>query len=250
MGIMPKNHYLYNLFVKLHSMSDYKNIKQLAEALHLSIDKMEQGTLSIDQLEELVGNSRELYERLIVLRFKSYESSVKTEVKEQETTGDEMLDDKSATAAPPEEISENPKEETESEQEENSSKIKEKKEPYLSPNQTSLIDAIQEQEKMLSINDKLGTSSDQQKSSLADKFKKSKIDNLKTAIGINQKFLFMNDLFEGDNEKYNEALEEINSAENKEVAFQKINSYKESYSWNEETKSYRVFVEIVERKFS
>jgi hypothetical protein len=206
-------------------MPDYKNIKQLAEALHLSIDKLENGEMAVEQLEELVENSRELYERLIVLRFKSYECVV--------TPTEEEVENNPTEESIPEDIQE----------------VKKQPEPQpVSPNQISLIDAIQEQERMLSLNDKLSNPEEQQVS-LADRFKKSKIEDLRSAIGLNQKFLFMNDLFEGDNGKYNLALDELNNALSKEDALTKINTYRELYHWDEENKSCQIFIEIVERKF-
>ena len=46
---------------------------------------------------------------------------------------------------------------------------------------------------------------------VADKLSRQPIKDLKSAIGLNQKFLFMNDLFEGENELFNNAINKINS---------------------------------------
>ena len=49
------------------------------------------------------------------------------------------------------------------------------------------------------------------KSSLAERLTNSKIDDLKSAIGINEKFAFITDLFAGSNKDYDTAISILNS---------------------------------------
>ncbi len=58
------------------------------------------------------------------------------------------------------------------------------------------------------------------------------IKNLKESIGVNEKFLFINELFEGDIDAYNEAINKLNSFENIDEAFDYINTLNENYSWD------------------
>jgi hypothetical protein len=50
-----------------------KNMKDLSKKLHNKIDKLDSGKLTVEELEELVDDARELYERLIVIKYKAYE---------------------------------------------------------------------------------------------------------------------------------------------------------------------------------
>ena len=46
--------------------------------------------------------------------------------------------------------------------------------------------------------------------SIAERMQKSSISNIREAIGINEKFLFINELFNGDLGRYNKILDDIN----------------------------------------
>jgi len=51
-------------------------MKSLITAIESSLDKIENGTIELKELELMVNQSRELYERLVVLRYKVYADSV------------------------------------------------------------------------------------------------------------------------------------------------------------------------------
>ncbi len=86
--------------------------------------------------------------------------------------------------------------------------------------------------------------------SIADKMQKSKISNIREAIGINDKFLFINQLFSGDLEKYNMILDEFNDLSTKQGVDTYLREIKIQYRWNQESDAYIRFKEIVDRKFS
>jgi hypothetical protein len=79
---------------------------------------------------------------------------------------------------------------------------------------------------------------------------KSPVRDLKNAIGINEKFQFINHLFGGDARKYNSVLDEINSAPSSETALKNIQSISEKYNWDHHPLSARNFLEFIERRFS
>jgi hypothetical protein len=75
----------------------FKRMQELAAELSDRLDKLESGQLTKSQLEDLAEHSRELYERLIVLRFKAYDN----EVKPNEPSVSVKQDDHHVTAETP-----------------------------------------------------------------------------------------------------------------------------------------------------
>ena len=87
-------------------------------------------------------------------------------------------------------------------------------------------------------------------SSLADKLKQNRINDLKHAIGINEKFLFINELFEGSLNEYNKAITQLNTYTSKDEAEKYIEGeLKLKYKWSDTSKAQSVFIELIERKF-
>ncbi len=94
--------------------------------------------------------------------------------------------------------------------------------------------------------DQLGNENTQ---SLADRLGKSPIADLKKAIGINQKFLFMNDLFEGENSHYHDAVGRLNEFAGYDGAKGLLNELQTRFSWDPESQSTIAFTELVERRY-
>ena len=53
--------------------TSYNNMKELSDAISSKIGDLESGELAITDLEGLVEEARELYERLLIVKFKAYE---------------------------------------------------------------------------------------------------------------------------------------------------------------------------------
>lgn len=89
----------------------------------------------------------------------------------------------------------------------------------------------------------------EQKMTLADKLKMTRINDLRTSIGINQKFLFMNDLFEGENTVFNNAINRLNSCGNGEEAKTVLSEYSVKYGWSNDSERVVQFFELIERRY-
>lgn len=85
--------------------------------------------------------------------------------------------------------------------------------------------------------------------SLADKLQESQISDLRQAIGINEKFLFINELFNGDMGRYNKSLDELNSMQSKAGIDTFLMELKIERQWNEEMDAFIKFKELIDRKF-
>ncbi len=77
------------------------------------------------------------------------------------------------------------------------------------------------------------------------------INNLRDSIGVNEKFLFINELFEGDIEAYNEAVNKLNSFDNLDEAFDYINQLNDTYSWDGQHSAETIdkFAHLVQRRY-
>ena len=85
--------------------------------------------------------------------------------------------------------------------------------------------------------------------SLAAKFQQNPVRDLKSVIGINDKFLFVNELFGGSMEKYNKSIENLNDLKTLNGAMIYLNELKIELQWNSSNEAYRKLTELVSRKF-
>ncbi len=243
----------------------FKNLKDLATDLSRNLDKLSNGTLSKSELESLTSVSREVYERLVVLRYKAYDEEVKGVPVSMPMVEEVVVKDVTAELIiPPIAF-----------------KIEEPKTETIQ--QVSLIDAIEEVTKAEpaqeviaasisepiplptaddfvppmdgvaslftsreSIHDRL-TKNITPTESLAEKLEHHPISDLKRAITLNQRFQFSRELFKGNNQDYEMAIDKLNSAPRDE-AMKHLESLKGKYSWPEESPVTTDFVGLVERR--
>jgi len=85
---------------------------------------------------------------------------------------------------------------------------------------------------------------------LADKLHHKPIKDLKAAIGINEKFLFVNQLFEGNLQNYSSVIEKINSLNDVAAAKQIAADLAGQLNWDDNNEHVKNFMELVERRFS
>ena len=95
----------------------------------------------------------------------------------------------------------------------------------------------------------LGEKMIQEDHSLAAKFQQNPVRDLKSVIGINDKFLFVNELFGGSMEKYNKSIENLNDLKTLNGAMIYLNELKIELQWNSSNEAYRKLSELVARKF-
>jgi hypothetical protein len=99
-----------------------------------------------------------------------------------------------------------------------------------------------------SIYDKLSASKPD--NSLAEKLLKNPVSDLKKSIGINEKFAFINDLFDGDLNFYNEAIDKLNNSSNQLQAIDLLEQeYSNKFNWNQESDAYIKLRLLIERRF-
>ena len=211
---------------------NYLSISNLAKGLSAGATKLEKGKLSIEELTDLLDSSRDIYERLTVLRYKAMLENQQIETVTEKTEAIEEIKVEDPDTGITFKFD-----------------VAEEEQKEISPNQRNLLDEIQEVGFDSSVNEKYATSDNSE--SVAEKMTKSKIADLREGIALNQKFLFMNDLFQGDKEHYDNTLNRLNQCDTITEAKAFLSSEIENnFGWDLESSSVKEFITLLERKFN
>lgn len=98
-----------------------------------------------------------------------------------------------------------------------------------------------------SLNDKLGSGSTE----LGETLKETPIKDLRKAIGINDRFVFVNELFRGDEAMYERSIKTINAfAIYPEAEYWINRELKVKIGWNENKEAVKHFYQLVKRRFT
>ena len=87
--------------------------------------------------------------------------------------------------------------------------------------------------------------------SIGERMQQQPLENLKDAIGVNEKFLFINELFDGNIQAYNEAISRLNSMEDSAGAFDLLNNLGIEFSWdvNRSSGTIEKLAQLVQRRY-
>jgi hypothetical protein len=119
--------------------------------------------------------------------------------------------------------------------------------PGTEKNGNSTINDSFARNKLLSLNDVMMK---EEENNILTKHRKSKIYDLKSAVPINLRYIFINELFKGGADDYNLALAQIERCEDFESAKNILDQvYGRKYNWETEKTEVKEFFELVERRF-
>lgn len=85
--------------------------------------------------------------------------------------------------------------------------------------------------------------------SLAARLQRKPVADLISAIGINDKFLFLNELFGGSMEKYNKSIRSLNSFSTLLGAKTYMSELQIEFQWDCESEAYKKLADLIERRF-
>ena len=85
--------------------------------------------------------------------------------------------------------------------------------------------------------------------SIGDQLQNKTIKSLKSAIGINDKFQFINELFDGSMKSYNLFIDELELSSNGTEAIRVFKEISTKSQWDEENLAYIQLLEYVNRRF-
>jgi len=184
--LIEKSRKLYDALISLDALIIGFDIETVQEAgQDMSVIKDEEETDTFDKnFEEETVEDEEIKEEAV--HFPEKEIKVEKEIIEEERV---------------EEITEK-KEELESTTVRDEDAMIEEKDEILEKSTIDLFTTTAEP----TLGDKLKTD---EQPTIADKITKSTINELREAIGINEKFLFINELFNGDLNRYNKIIDEL-----------------------------------------
>lgn len=244
-------------------------MKELRKNIEEKLEALEKGSLELSELEGLVEASRELYERLLIVKYKAYEKygEPQTEEEQPEAKVVEAKEEIIEEVAPNDFTAEEEVEEAQpsfdfsmmSEEKEEatvSEEVVEEEETLVQEQEEVAEDEVDifkeshtekvEEEDENSLNQKLKGEDHQ---SLRKKLQSSPVSDIKKEISIAKKFEYITFMFDGKNDIYEAAIEDLNNCSNGEEAKNKLNEYSTKYKWDLENKSIIKFVELVERRY-
>ena len=86
--------------------------------------------------------------------------------------------------------------------------------------------------------------------SLGPRFRQPNTGDIKSLININEKFLFINELFDGDYKEYTHTIEIFNNFDEKGEAFEFLDSLLKNNLWNSTSPAFLKLKEIIEKRFA
>jgi len=84
---------------------------------------------------------------------------------------------------------------------------------------------------------------------IASKIQQTPITELKSVIGLNDKFIFINELFHGNMKAYQETIRSLDQLTTLNDAIRYFTEVKDTFDMNEELESFRKLAEMIQRKF-
>jgi hypothetical protein len=258
-------------------MEGLKNYRDKLNSIEKLVNKMESGELSIHELVDLEMLTRELHERSIILKYKAFEAAgsqregfdneVREEVIipaiEEQVVVEETIEipeakledetpvlDFSLFDEPEEEVHEEVKAEIPPVQEVIESKpvVASIPEPKIDvkPDPIAEEPIVVVREKGSSFLDRLKILDNSISSQLAGR----KIDTLTGAFGINERLLYINELFDGSGEAFSNAIKTLDSQDNLDAASHKVEELAFQNSWNPEEEVVLEFLAIIKRRYA
>jgi hypothetical protein len=255
-----------------------KTLQDLVGELNRQIEALGEGRMSVDELAALTDVSRELYERLVTLRYVAMERLVKgddavladsqdsdeeapafrlTEVLPGQTSLIDAIEEIQRVNVGHSDAVEEAEDEPAVVSEHKEDDIVEEAEA-VSPEaeQASPAPSIappsapKEEAKTPPSVEKSTKNTPVAGNTVAERLRRTPIEDLRKAIGLNQKFQFINELFGGDSTRYNLLIDEVNSADSVGRALELLTADNPRLqSPDEEDRVANALLQLVERRF-
>ncbi len=118
---------------------------------------------------------------------------------------------------------------------------------YQNEKSSDLFENSSAKQEILDLNRKLAE--ERKGSSIGERLQQKRIDSLKTVIGLNDKFEFVKELFDGDSKKYEDVIYTLNNFKKLEEAMQYFSTLKYRFNWDEEQDSLEKLIHMIEKKY-
>lgn len=246
-------------------MEAYKN---LIKDIENYISKLETASLTMDELFELEKLTRKLHERSIILRYKAFENKVgveSAEVKEEPAPEPIVESEPEVIEEPKAEeeemefnifdneeedlgfVFEAPQDEVEPDIEENGEEMEIEPKEEVEPQEVE----PQPAEPTTAPTADGGSFIDRFKTadtSLSSQFAGSKLDSLIGAFGLNEKLMFINELFDGSSEMFSDAIKALDTKSSFDEASVMLDKLANEHSWDPEEEAVAEFIVYIQRR--
>lgn len=238
-------------------MKQFDNIQTLTKRLNELGTLMATSKLNESELQEFEDKARSLYERVLILNYKSKEekvyqkNSATKEIEEKAQLTVEKTDDfskkentihDSSSANPTIEFDFSSDFEVKPE----SSSIQKHEKPK--PEQTKQ-EKLPPQEDQNKFDLYYAHFNKAYKEANKDKLSNAKLNTLVGAFGLNDKLLFIRELFNNDSEDFNQTIELLDSYEDHEIALKRLSEVAILKNWDKEVSTVNDFVHIINRRY-
>ena len=238
----------------MNNLSAYHSVQELLKELQNLIEELKNDPGNISQLELdlMKEKTRVIYDKLCDVKIiKPAEKQ-----KEVETVTESENIPSHKNEQTPDAVQEFDKEIEEKEQSEierSASTEKKETDQQLSASEHTL-NLFEELLSKKETNDKKSVgeqiADDKPIESIGEVIQSNKIVTLKLAIGINEKFFFLNELFEGNMKEYNETIDALDQKDTYKDAIEYLVLLLEKKNWDEESDAYIQLKGFMERKFN
>ena len=244
----------------MENLSKYKShIKDVQEL----VEKLENGTLGLDELVKLEELTRNLHERSVILKYKAFEEQAipksididmidEIEEEELETPEEEQEIDFSM-------FGEGPMDEISEEITEDNTDVTEVTEPEPEPQSNPEPEMVEVKvENETELVEEETTKQDQEfweriqseEHSLSSQFEESKLETLVGAFSLNEKLRFINELFDGSSELFSEAIKVLDAFDSINQASGCFSEFATEYNWDPEDEAVVEFMTFVRRRYA
>ena len=110
-----------------------------------------------------------------------------------------------------------------------------KESPAQKPQQRSLNDLFNEQ---------------REDHSISSQYQRAKVGDLTKAISINDKFIYIKELFHNRGEDFSASIRQLNECKTMEEAFDCLEQLKQKFFWDSKSDAYLSFCDLLRRKYS
>jgi len=86
--------------------------------------------------------------------------------------------------------------------------------------------------------------------SISSQYQHAKVGDLTKAISINDKFIYIKELFHNRGEDFSSAIRQLNECKNMEEAFDCLEQLKQKFFWDSKSDAYLSFCDLLRRKYS
>jgi len=86
--------------------------------------------------------------------------------------------------------------------------------------------------------------------SISSQYQRAKVGDLTKAISINDKFIYIKELFHNRGEDFSTSIKLLNECTNMEEAFDCLEELKQKYFWDSKSDAYLSFCDLLRRKYS